>query len=114
MQTVIVKLLSSQEIIAKLVNETPTELGLESPLMIQPIRNPQTQELMLGLVPFSFAGDVAGTVTINKAHVLCVLPPEEALSTQYLSAISGIMIAPAGSVPEAREDKSRNRLTLVE
>jgi len=112
MNVIAVKFLSGQEVIGKLVSQTDEGLQLENPVTVQTVPS-REGGIGVALMPFSFAG-VGDTVVLNGAHILCVMAVEPVLEKQYLAAVSGIVIAPAGSVPEAREDTSRNRITLVE
>lgn len=90
----IIKFLSSQEIIAKIVETTATEIVVQSPLAIQPIRSGESS-MSLGLMPFTWAGNNNDSIALNKAHVLCVMEAEAELRTQYLAALSGIAIPSA-------------------
>lgn len=101
----IIKLVSTQELICKVMQETDTELHIASPLIIQPMRSGESS-LSIGLMPFTWAGDVRDSkwIAISKAHVLCVLDAEEGLQTQYLAGLSGL------SLPQ----QSSPRLSLVE
>lgn len=100
----VIKLLSSQELIAKIISETDNEVIIASPLLIQPMRSGEAS-LSIGLMPFSWAGDTRdASISLNKAHVLCTLEPEGDLKTQYLAGLSGITL-PQSTTP---------KLTLVE
>lgn len=88
----IVKLMSGQEIIAKVIAETDQELSLASPLTIQPMRSSETT-LSVGLMPFTWAGVCDSGVSINKQHVLCIMPPEDGLKTQYLAGLAGLTVS---------------------
>lgn len=99
----IVKLSNSQEIIAKIMQETDTVLSVESPLILQPMRSGESS-LSIGMMPFSWAGQPNAWVELNRAHVLCIMVPEDDLKTQYLAGLSGI------SLPR----QSPSKLTLVE
>lgn len=106
MDVKIIKLLSGQEIIAKIVSEEP--LVVASPLTIHPQQNGQS--LSLGLAPFSWAG-LSDQVTLNPNHITAILDAEPELSSQYLSNLSGIVLAPAGAVPTP---SGKPKLTLVD
>lgn len=99
----IIKLLSGQEVIAKVLTETAQEISMASPLSIQPMRSNETT-LSIGLMPFTWAGVVEPWISINKQHVLCMMAPEEGLKTQYLAGLAGLTV-PTASTP---------KLTLVE
>lgn len=101
----IIKVTGGQEIIAKVVEHTPTELLVQSPLTVQPLRSGESS-LAIGLMPFTWGGDSKHAIAINKAHVLCVMDAEDELRTQYLAALSGLTLpGPSTKTP---------KLTLVE
>lgn len=104
----VVKLMTGQEIIAKVVSESSSELVVDSPLMLQAMRpnSPNDTAISLGLIPFSWAG-LPHNVALNKQHILCVLAPEPQLQTQYLAGLAGI------AVPDAATT-SLPKLKLVE
>ena len=93
----VLKFVSGQEVIAKLVAETETSVVIESPLTVQAMRT--AEGLGIGLVPFSFAGRSQQAV-IQKTNVLCILEPEEQLSSQYLAGLSGITLASGSDLPK--------------
>lgn len=97
------KLVSGQEIIAKVVHQDEQMVVVESPLSIQPMRSGEST-LSIGLMPFSWAGNPNMPVSINAQHILCFLEPEEGLKTQYLAGLAGLSV-PSASTP---------KLTLVE
>jgi hypothetical protein len=88
----IIKFVSNQEIIAKVVTASKTEIIVDAPLSVQPMRTGD-QSLSIGLMPFTWAGSNKESISLNRAHVLCVMSPEEDLQTQYLAALSGITLA---------------------
>lgn len=99
----IVKFMSGQEVIGKVIDESSTRVVVESPLTLQPMRNGET--VSLGLMPFSWGGK-ADAVAFNAAHILCIMDAEDELATQYLAGLSGL------SVPQSAPSQSR-KLTLV-
>lgn len=103
---IIVKLMNGQELIAKLVEETPVSLTISSPLTLQPGRSPEGG-ISLALLPFSW-GSTETIVQLNLIHVLCVMRPDSQLETQYLAGLAGLVAAGPGDVPKSP------KLTLVE
>lgn len=104
----IIKFATGLEIIAKVVNSTPTELVVDSPLILQAVRSGASAEAInIGLVPFSWGG-IPTNVALSKHHILCVLDAESQLETQYLAGLAGLSVPTAGSSVE------RPKLTLVE
>lgn len=103
----VLKLLSGQEIITKVVNETSTELVVDSPLSLQAMRTGAgADSISIGLVPFSWAG-LPHNIALNKTHVLCIMDPEPQLETQYLAGLAGITVPQPGQ-------SATPKLTLVE
>lgn len=93
----VVKFISGQEVIAKVISADSEIIVLESPLTVQPVR---TQEgLGIGLVPFSFASR-SKQAAIAQSAILCILDPEEELANQYLAGLAGLTLAPEGALPK--------------
>lgn len=88
-QVNIFKLVSGQEIIARLNGSDSENLVIEHPLAIQPRMT--EKGFALALIPFSFGG-VADKVTIPRKHILCVMDAETDLETQYTSSITGLIL----------------------
>jgi len=92
------KLISGEEIVARVQEETPTTFVLKSvrALVIHPAANGQMQ---VGMMPWS-AGVPDGNVTLYKTGILGT--PEEPLPKQledgYLSQTSGIQLAGGGGL----------------
>jgi hypothetical protein len=102
----IIKFVSSQEVIARVIEESSTEIIVESPLTIQPLRSGETS-MAIGLMPFTWAGDNKDTVALNRAHVLCVMNPEDELKTQYLAALAGLTIPNGAATPKLTLTEAR-------
>lgn len=94
----IIKFVSDREIIAKIVEDGPSGLTVQSPLAIQPLRSGESS-MSLGMMPFTWAGSHTEPITLNRDHVLCVMSPESELETQYLAALSGIAL-PSTQTPK--------------
>jgi len=96
--TVILKFISGQEILAKLVSEDEKEYHLANPLTLQPqqVQNPKgpghQPMISVGLIPFSW-GSKADAVSVSKAHVLCRMEPEDELRDQYATITTGLIVA---------------------
>jgi hypothetical protein len=100
----VIKFATGLEIIAKVVQETPTELVVDSPLAMQVVRE-GSAGINIGLMPFSWGG-IPKDVVLSKLHVLCVLDPEAQLESQYLAGLAGI------ALPDSSTGKPK--LTLVD
>jgi len=104
----ILKFMNGQEVIAKVLEETATEIQITSPLMLQPVRVPNSPEgLTISLMPFSWGG-LVNAVTLKKDHVLCMLTVEPQLESQYLAGLAGI------ALPDSLSSAKTPKLTLVE
>lgn len=92
----IIKLLSGQEVIAKVYQEFPTEgffsdVYIESPLTLQPMQNGE-RSFAISLMPFTWAGRIESKILINSAHITCFIEPEESLKTQYMAGLAGLSL----------------------
>jgi hypothetical protein len=63
--------------------------------------------MAIGLMPFTWAGDSKESIALSRAHVLCVMNPENELKKQYLAALSGIMIPNGAATPKLILTESR-------
>lgn len=99
----IIKFMNNQEIIAKVLDGGSSQLLVQSPLALQPLRTGESS-MSIGLMPFSWGGDNREPIALNADHVLCVMSPEEELKSQYLAALSGL------SLPT----RPTSKLTLVD
>lgn len=94
----VVKFISGQEVLTKVLNDGKEGILIESPLTIQVVRT-QDGGLGVSLVPFSFGGKV-DQVVIDKRGVLCVLDADEQIATQYLAGLAGLTVEPASALPK--------------
>lgn len=99
----VIKFLSGQEIICKLVAEGSTQTGeltiIESPLTLQPMRSGDST-ISIGLAPYTWAGSDK-QIRLNPNHITTIMNAEENLETQYIAGLAGISMpnnptAPSG------------------
>lgn len=100
----VIKFMSGQEIIAKVIGGDGVVYVVESPLAVQPVR--QGDSIGIAFAPFSMAGSGSDQITIAGLHVTCMMDPDERLKTHYLASIAGI------TLPDTAP--ARSKLTLVE
>lgn len=81
-----IKLLNGDEIIARLENETATEIKITKPLAVTV--GPQG----LGMMPWIFLGE-KDTMTLNKNHVFVMIPSKKDAADQYIQGTTGIALA---------------------
>jgi len=103
MDVKVIKFVNGQEIIAKVTTTTDTQVVIQSPLTLQPLRTGDSA-MSIGLMPFTWGGDSRHPIALNAAHILCVMESESELKSQYLAALSGL----------ALPSRSTSKLTLVE
>jgi hypothetical protein len=95
----VIKLANGQELIAKVVNGlTGGGILVESPLSLQPMRT--ENGLAVGLIPFTFGGKNSGQIKLAAEHVLCIMDAESDLESQYLGAISGLVLPQGQANPK--------------
>ena len=83
--TVSVKLINGDELIAKLEDETDTVIKLDRPLALT------LQAGGLGMIPWMLLGD-SDKVTFNKTHVLAVMLSKKDAADQYTQGTTGIAL----------------------
>lgn len=93
------KLSSGEEVICKL--ESTAEVNgekqyiISSPMVLQIIQGPQGYGL--GLIPWVHSIK-RGNIPINAEHVVAPFDPDKEVVDAYLSQVSGIQLASAGSI----------------
>jgi hypothetical protein len=86
-EVVTLKLVTSEELIGKLTEETDTHYGVERPLTLV------MSAKGLGLQPWLFTVDTDKTIKIPKDKVLVIAGTLKEMSDNYLSGTSGIALA---------------------
>lgn len=80
-----VKLISGEEIIARLEEETDAYIKVSKPLTVT--LGPQG----LGMIPFVFLS-AKDTITIKHTHVLTMSPSKKEAADQYMEGTTGIAL----------------------
>lgn len=94
----IIKLVSGDEVIAKILPSGDTVLKMENPVRIIVMPNkidPKTPNI--GFAPWAEFTDQK-TFTIDKSHVLCIMDPIKEFVNQYNSMFGGIVLPPSGII----------------
>jgi hypothetical protein len=78
------KLVSNDEVIARVVEETDTEYHLDTPCTVMP------SQQGLGLIQSLFSADKDCKVTISKQHVLMSAPVIDQMRDHYSKTTTGI------------------------
>ena len=84
--TVSLKLTSGEEIVARLDEETATQVVIHKPMVL--IAGQQG----LGLAPFMFSVSADAKFKINNQSVTCIAKTEAELAKQYTSQTTGIQV----------------------
>ena len=84
--TVSLKLTSGEEVIARLEEETNTQVILHKPMVLI------AGQSGLGLAPFMFSVATDAKFKINNTSVTCISKTEKELASQYTQQTTGIAI----------------------
>jgi hypothetical protein len=84
--TVTVKTVTGEELIARLVEEKPGKLVLSKPMAIMVTQNG------LGLGPFTFTVNPDTKIELNTNTVLFVAKTDSEMAKQYISSTTGIKL----------------------
>ena len=84
--TVSLKLISGEEIVARLENEQSANYTLKKPMVLI------AQEKGLGLAPFMFSVSPDGKFVMQSNAVSCIAKTESAIADQYIESTTGIKI----------------------
>jgi hypothetical protein len=83
-----IKFNSGEEIIAKLVEEKPTELVVKSPLSLTATPNG------MGLTPFMFTVLPDSKYNLKLTGIIAIAKTEKDMASQYIQSTTGLAIAP--------------------
>lgn len=83
-EVISLKLISGEEILAKLVEETDTEYKISKPLVLS------VGQQGLGMIPFLFTVNPDKDLKISKSSVIVVTNTDKQFADQYLQGITGI------------------------
>ena len=85
-ETVSIKLITGEEIIARLEEETSDTIKVSKPLTVS--LGPQG----LGMIPFMFLNG-SSTVTLKQSHIIAMGVAKKDASDQYIQGTTGIALA---------------------
>jgi len=84
--TVTIKTVSGEEIVARFIEEDDKTISLEKPMTIM------ASQQGIGLGPFTFTINPDARVKINKSAVLVVHKTDGEMAKQYVSSTTGIQL----------------------
>ena len=86
------KLVTSEEVICKLIEENTTEYRITKPLVLT------LSSQGAAMTPFLFTADLSGEIGIPKTAVVAVAVTDKTTSDQYIKGTTGIEPAPSGLI----------------
>lgn len=84
--TITIKTVAGEEIVARFLEETPTTITVQKPLAI--VASPQG----VGLGPFTITVNPDSKIALNKSAVLFVHKTDAEMAKQYVQSTSGIQM----------------------
>ena len=81
------KLSSGEELISKLEEDSEEFYKISKPLMVA--ATPQG----LGLAPYMFTAEQDAFIKIAKRNIICIVPTEKDMASQYIQNTTGIKLA---------------------
>ena len=87
----VIKLISGEEIIARMTDSQDGFLHLERPKLVHPLPPNAAGQLGVGLAPWCLAGEPS-SIKIETKHVMVNIEPKKDIEKSYLSAITGITL----------------------
>lgn len=86
------KLVTGDETIARLVEETPDAYVVSKPCTVIP------SQQGIGLMQSLFSADINSNITLNKSHVLMHSPVVDQLVSHYIQTTTGIQPVTKGGI----------------
>jgi len=86
------KLVNGDEIVAKIVEDTPTSFTVSRPCTVIPSANG------IGLIQSLFTSDLNKSMTVDKGHVMLHSPTIKDVENHYIQTTTGIKPAAASGI----------------
>ena len=86
-EVVTIKTTAGEEIVAKLVSDSPSHVKVRKPLCLTATKDG------IGLVPFLFTTDPDAEVTINRNTIMVLAPTIKDAADRYTEQTTGIKLA---------------------
>lgn len=80
------KLTSGEEIVARLVDETTTNVTLSKPLSLT------ATQTGIGLAPFMFTIEQDSKIKVNSTAIIAITKTQKETASQYLESTTGITV----------------------
>lgn len=95
---VVMKLITSEEIICKIVESSSNDYKISKPMTLTLANNPVAKEAGLLPMPWSFLIEEETVLTINKDKIIFLTRPRKEISNMYLQLTSNIVIPQESSL----------------
>lgn len=86
------KLVNGDEVVAKVVNETPSGFTVVAPYTVMP------SQQGIGILPSLFTTEPDGEITISRSHIMLHAPTFSHMVNHYLHTVTGIEPITAGDI----------------
>ncbi len=87
----IIKLVSGEELIAKVLDEGETDMVISDVIIMVPVQLDEEGTTSIVFLPWMVHADIEDGVCIKKTHILCSPLPKKEVADKYKQAISNII-----------------------
>ena len=87
----VIKLCTGEEVIAKIIKETPETITLKSPLMISQVPGAQPGQIGVGLIPWIMTS-INEEVEIATENIITTLPVKKEVEKMFLEQTTGLTL----------------------
>lgn len=95
---VVMKLISGEEVIAKIDSTTDNGVSVTKPLVLGLHQDPASGQPVVGLAPYVFGIDESKKISIDSSKWLFITDARKEASDQYLSSTTGIEVVSSSSI----------------
>ncbi len=81
-----IKLITGDELVAKVIDETATEIILAKPLSVM------MSDKGLAMLPYMLSVSADNDLKISKSHYICISSPVKEVESHYLQITTGITL----------------------
>ena len=87
----VIKVCTGEEVIAKIIKETPETITLKSPLMISQVPGAQPGQIGVGLIPWTMTS-INEEVEIATKNIITTLPVKKEVEKMFLEQTTGLTL----------------------
>jgi phage tail sheath protein FI len=94
-----IKMLTSEEVIAKVVDSDASSVTISKPLVLQVQMDPRSGQMQMAMIPtFVMGCSLDAKIKIKNEHIICMVLAEEDIKAGYIRQTSSLAVPSSGGI----------------